>query len=248
MKSELVDLLESLIKPCSQAALRRNKKADASSVLSKFGGKPYFEAPNKWPICTGCNAPLTFICQINTADCKHPVTVNALYTFFYCWQCSPWGLSDEKKGLWKISRYLTPEMAKIVERIPTPEPKYPTTACFVEFSLGSALPDWDGIYSINPQIANLSPAANAEEPWQAYEDACQQLHCLDDYATRIGGYPKWIQGDAEASCLICSKPMNFFAQIDSEEKADIGWGDTGCVYLFQCLIHPDEFHLELQCY
>ena len=76
----------------------------------------------------------------------------------------------------------------------------------------------------------------------------ETLGGLTDYATIVGGYPHWVQGEATPGCDVCKSGMRLLAQIDTEDEADIIWGDVGCVYIFYCPEHPRETRMELQCF
>jgi hypothetical protein len=57
-----------------------------------------------------------------------------------------------------------------------------------------------------------------------------------------------IQGEAGGKCRKLSKEMEFFAQIDSEDEANLMWEDFGLVYLFRCSDHTSEFHFGIACH
>ena len=106
MKEETLEaLLKPLIRQCTELIPTSNDSATVQSLDSKFGGTPYAEQSEQWPECPTCKQGLTFICQINANNCKHEIKDSALYTFYYCWECFPWGLRDEQKGQWIVKRY-----------------------------------------------------------------------------------------------------------------------------------------------
>ena len=111
-----------------------------------------------------------------------------------------------------------------------------------------ALPDWEGINSASNEVSNLCCEINDDSPWEEYGEAVERAGCLNDYATLLGGYPRFVQGEVEPTCPKCNNEMEFYAQVDSEEEANIMWGDVGLVYFFRCPQHKNEFRLELQCH
>jgi uncharacterized protein YwqG len=216
---------------------------------TRFGGTPYFESPDSWPICGGCNHPLTFILQWNLADCPHSQST-CLFTFFYCHECGSWGdIPADLKNACAVRRYPNPSdaKAKLLED-DSPEQSR-TKECAVKLELIQSLPDWEGLSDIAPDLAQLSAAADENEPWAAYQTAVEELLGAEpDFHTQIGGYPHWVQGADIPECKACSKSMRLLAQIDSEEDAGLMWGDSGSVYLFECSAHPDQIAMRLQCF
>lgn len=245
-KKRLDSLLKPLIRECTQLIPEPSDNAYAQSTVSKFGGLPYCEAGETWPICPTCKNGLTFICQLNTDDYKHRPFEKALFSFFYCWECFPWGEPDEEKGQWVIRRYTDPTSEKMGPMKKESDEEYDVRPCFATFKLAKVLPSWEGLYSVSEEVVNLCCEIDHGTEWDFYEDAVERLGCLNDYATITGGYPRWIQGEIIEKCSQCDQEMRLMAQIDSEENADIVWADAGCAYLFQCKKDPDVFHLKLQ--
>lgn len=248
------DEVASLLRPLARVAtkLEPKKVRDETSLPltgSHFGGAPFAEAGEEWPVCPTCQTSLTFICQIDTASGFHqPPEGVALFTFFYCWECFPWGLADEVKGAWAVRTYSRLDEGKAALLPPPSDQPQPTGACEVQAERVISLPDWEGIESRSRAAAEAAARANPDEPWEAYDSAVEALGGFADYATMVGGYPRWIQGEATPDCEVCGSGMLTLAQIDTEDEADITWGDVGCVYIFYCPKHPKETRLELQCF
>jgi uncharacterized protein YwqG len=237
--AQLQQLLKPLIKTAWMLKLSKSKEAKLASCDSKFGGLPYSEKNDVWPTCPTCKNDLNFVAQL-----KHP-TENSLQTFFYCFDCFPWGMGDEEKGQWLVRSYQNPSMENYAEIQPAYQAEYEMTPCSCTEQTVDVLPDWNDLESFSPQAYAL---CGADDPYEVYDEAAQQCGCLVDYATLIGGYPRWVQSETSKSCKVCGNPMEFLAQIDSEDEADLMWGDCGLVYLFRCPEHKNEFALELQCY
>lgn len=235
----LDDLLNPLIKPALLLKLSNSEQAEHASCASKFGGLPYAEANETWASCPTCKNELTFVAQI-----KLPAE-NSLHTFFYCFDCFPWGFGNEEKGQWLIRSYQNPNMANYVAIAPSHVSEYEIPACTCTEQSVKTLPDFNDLEVLSPEAAQIF---SENDRYEDYEVAAAERGCLTDYATFIGGYPKWIQSETTKVCAICGDEMAFFAQIDSEDNADVMWGDSGAVYLFRCAAHKNEFALELQCY
>lgn len=238
-EAHLDEILKPLIKTAWQLKLSKSKSAVAASDTSKFGGLPYSEKNEVWPCCPTCKNELVFIAQI-----KHP-SENSLHTFFYCFECFPWGFGDEEQGQWLVRSYQNVSMENYVEIKPVNVPDYEILACRCSEQPVNVLPDWNDLELLLPQAQIL---CGEDDPYEIYDAAVSRCGCITDFATLIGGYPKWIQGETTKSCKVCGSEMEFFAQIDSEENSYLMWGDCGMVYLFRCPNHKNEFALELQCY
>lgn len=240
MQEKLLTILRPHIKSALKLVPRADNAAENASTSSKFGGLPYSEGRCEWPCCPTCRRELTFVVQLEKQQ------ENAIYVFYYCVDCFPWGLDTEEKGQWLVQRFPEPSRDKC-QKIDCQESDFEITPCSVSQVQVKMLPDWQGLDSEIPEASDLCCQINKESPWDAYYLAVKELGCIDDYATVIGGYPKFIQSEAGGICQICSSDMAFLAQIDSEDEANLMWGDVGSVYLFQCSEHKSQFHLELQC-
>lgn len=239
----LDEILKPLIKTAWLLKLSKSKSAHTATDNSKFGGLPYAEKNESWPCCPTCKNALNFVAQL-----KHP-TENSLHTFFYCFDCFPWGSTKDESGQWLVRSYLAPNMANYAPITPPALPnEYQMAACSCTEHPVQVLPDYYDLRKVSPLADALCEKIDDENSYDIYEAAIIRSGCLDDYATLIGGYPKWIQGETTQSCKICDAEMEFFAQLDSEDEADLMWGDCGVVYLFRCAEHKNEFALELQCY
>ncbi|MFC3151472.1 DUF1963 domain-containing protein [Litoribrevibacter euphylliae] len=241
-KDKLDSLLKSLVRKALKLELKADKSALAPSCESKFGGLPYAESGDHWPSCRTCKKELTFINQILDEEEQQ------LFVFYYCNECFPWGLDDEEKGQWVVKLYKQPSSKKLTDIKRSSEDEFAPVPCSVETTSVEVLPDWESLDSVSEEVSDLCCKVNDDSPWEEYEDAVERTGCLDDYATLLGGYPRFVQGEAEFVCPKCSAEMVFYAQVDSEDEANIMWGDVGLVYFFRCPEHKDEFQLELQCH
>ena len=241
----LQDQLDALLKPFIREAVvlapHRSLAAEAASTEAKFGGSPYAEEGDRWPHCPTCKNELVFVVQLRAGS-------DELLVFFYCFECFPWGLSDEEEGQWVIRRYPNPSTARLRVISPAGTQELTVGPCAVSGSPVKSLPDWEGLDSTCKEAADLCCAIDADSPWEEYDAALLRNGCLNDYATLVGGHARWVQGEAVNSCRQCGEQLRFVAQIDSEEPANLMWGDVGLVYIFQCPVHSDVFHLELQCH
>lgn len=243
MSAEKLDrMLRPLLKKAQRMDVCPDVAAKEASVLTKFGGLPFAAKGERWPVCPQCRQDLIFICQFVVE------ATESLFVFFYCMECSPWGLNDEARGMWVLRRYESPRMDQYGAIAPTEPLLFNVVPCSVTGHAVTMLPDWESLDTLSEEPARLCEKLNAEAPWEVYTEAQQRLGSFHDFATVIGGYPRWVQGEVIVPCRTCQADLEFIAQIDSEEKANIMWGDCGLIYLFLCPDHPDEIHMELQCY
>ena len=246
------EAVTALIKPLAKVATKLTPRMATESDLipltaSHFGGLPYAEIGEQWPICPVCNVDLTFICQLDVTSGFHEKFKGVdLFTFFYCWECGAWGLSDEPQGTWVVRTYSQPSkrFAKPI-RPSGPEPD-PPNVCVVDFEKVSSFPDVDEIDFEDKEFAETF--SKFDEPADAYEAAVESLGGETDFCTLVGGYPHWIQGADVPVCDHCHDRMSLLAQLDTEGEPDVMWGDSGCVYLFYCPTHPREVQFTLQCF
>lgn len=242
------DRLTALLKPLIKKATRivvLNPDEDAQLPITGtyFLGTPYAEAGETWPTCPNCKKHLSFVCQINLDEGPHikPRSIK-LFTFFYCWDCFSWKMD----GSWVIRTYQNPSIENY-QPLELPDENLIQTPCPVQLEEMQSLPDWEWISRWIPEITEVCKEID-EHPWEVYYEKVEELIGEQDFETFVGGYPRWVQGEATPKCNICSSRMLLLAQIDSEEKADIMWGDVGCAYLFYCPHHHHEINGEWQCF
>lgn len=241
-QDELYNLVEPLIKEAYLLEPCESHEAEKATVNSKFGGHPYAQANDSWPQCPSCTNELTFVAQLKDEKSGN------LFVFYYCFECFPWGLDDEEKGQWVVRRYQKPSMEQYREISAAKENEATVVPCTVSTKIVKVLPDWQELNAYSKKANDLCCEVDNDEPWEVYDAVLLQHGCINDYAILFGGYPRWVQSEATKECPECGEKLAFLAQIDSEDAADLMWGDVGLVYLFQCKNHPDVFHLELQCY
>ncbi len=214
---------------------------------TRFGGSAYSEKNDKAPICNNCGKPLTFVFQFREKYDKDLKPSGKLYSVYYCFDCVPIGCADEEKGQWAVVAHDNPENAKFIEQKENISSVLNPTSCTL--SKIFILPDYESLENNHPEIAELCEEIDSDDPMSAYEDIGQEIGCEMEPCTTLGGYPIWIQGESSKVCPKCKKEnMELVAQIDSEEAANLMFGDAGCLYVFRCPEHEDGFAIEMQCF
>lgn len=238
--------LDELLRPLVKKAVRLNvgepqEEPSDSNFKSQFGGMPYLENQSDWPT-NKAGKPLAFVFQIfNDGYLPMPNHIKLLQ-FFYDFEEFPWTTDDDG---WKLRLVEKVDFTKAIS-VEKPNTQGPEKYCEISFEEVKSLPDWDGINSIDPKISDLCEEIDDDDSWQVYEDACMELTGDTDYKSLVGGYPKWIQSDA-TPIYPDGTATPFLLQIDSEENADLMWGDSGSLYFFY---NPQDrtIDFELQCF
>ena len=228
---EKLEALESLLKPLVRNATRLHLKELAHTpenthFLSHFGGQPYFEAGETWP-ATKNGKPLDFVFQVfNEPGMQLPASIH-LIQFYYDYEEFPW---ETIKDGWLVKIYEKGDKENAVT-VAKPEELAGIPYCEMRFENVQSLPSWEGIDLYSKEAADLSCMLNDDQPWEAYDSMVEKLVGKQDYQTQLGGYPNWVQGESTPQNNM-NEPMQLLFQIDSEEEADLMWGDVGLVYVF----------------
>lgn len=240
--SDLENLVEPLIRPTTKLEiLPASRPPEYAQLESHFGGQPYFEKGEKWPISkSGKN--LDFIFQVfNSSELELPESIE-LIQFFYDWEEFPW---DTENDGWLVKIYNKADKQK-VEFIDKPKELEKSKFCKINFKRTQTLPDWEGIDLYSNNASKLSCVLNEDEPWGSYDQIVTKLIGEQDYQSQLGGYPKWVQGESTPKDNE-GKPMRLLFQIDSEDNAGLMWGDVGLIYVFYDE-KTEDIEFTLQCH
>ena len=237
-QAEIIKKLTPLIKSKTQMELIKAGNKEGSQFISHFGGIPYFEEGEAWPVNKDSGKPLSFIMQlINTGEIHLPEEIGVLQ-FFYDWEEFPW--ETEQEG-WLIKMY--PKLDKSKAVVVEPDTAvFSPDFCTINFVDKQSLPDWEGLYAIDESILDLCEKINPDDSWDVLENAKTNLIGEQDYASFLGGYPVWVQYD--------ETPENYklLLEIESEDDANIMWGDAGSVYFFYDPDDVKDIRFFFQCY
>jgi uncharacterized protein YwqG len=225
--SDLNKLVVPLIRQATKIdVLPASRPPENSQLKSHFGGQPYFEEGELWPTSKRGES-LDFIFQIvNSPNLELPENI-ALVQFYYSWNEFPWD-TDNDGWLVKVYSKIDKEGMLFIER---PADLERSKYCELSFKSVKSLPDWEGIDLHCNDASKLSCVLNEDEPWDAYRGIVVDLAGEEDFQSQLGGYPKWIQGEATPNDEE-GNPMKLLFQIDSEDNAGLMWGDVGLIYVF----------------
>ncbi len=240
--SDLELLVKSMIRKATKIqVIEADSKLERSQLISHFGGYPYFEEGEKWPV-TKSGKHLEFIFQVfNDPELELPNDIR-LIQFYYDWNEFPWD-TESDGWLVKIYKELHPEKKLSILK-PQLDVEF-TTFCEIDFIPIESLPDWEGLETHNAEAADLSYTLNRAEPWESYEQVAAKLIGEKDYQSQLGGYPQWVQGDDTPKDKD-GNPMKLLFQIETDEEIDLMWGPDGTVYVFY---DPEQEKVEfiIQC-
>lgn len=246
-ESKLKKALEGLKKECIRIMPTKPGFDKSQAVETRFGGPGYLEAEDKVPVCT-CGKPLSFVFQFRESYDKDMKPSGALYSVYYCFDyaCGPIGRPEEEKGQWAVITHKNPDNSKFVEHKENVKGDLNPVTC--SLSRVFVLPDYETIENNYPEISELCEEIDCEDPMSAYEDAGNEIGCVMEPISTIGGYPVWLQGEGSQVCPKCQGEVELAVQLDSEEAVNLMWGDAGCLYVFRCPKHKDGYAIEMQCF
>ena len=223
--------LENLVKPLIRTAtkleiLPASSPPENSQLNSHFGGQQYFEKGELWPT-TNNGKHLEFIFQVfNSSDLELSENIE-LIQFYYDWDEFPW---DTENDGWLVKIYKNIQKENI-ESIEKPKELEKSKYCEISYKPTQTLPDWEGIDLHCNNASKLSCVLNEDEPWDSYDQIVTKLIGEQDFQSQLGGYPKWVQGEATPEDNEGNR-MKLLFQIDSEDNAGLMWGDVGLIYIF----------------
>lgn len=223
---KLEALVAPLIKKASYVKVQpESTPPDNSQMRSHFGGQPYFERGESWPVDKK-GKPLQFVCQIFNADGLHLPEQVKLVQLFYDFNSKAYSTEDDG---WFVKIYGGLDLDRMT-KVVKPKTLAPTRYCECDFEEVQSLPDWEGIDIHNPEAAGLSSQLDQDDSWAPYEKISEKLVGRQPYRTQLGGYPKWVQG--EETPIVGEGLVDLLLQVDCEENAGVFWGNIGMVYIF----------------
>jgi uncharacterized protein YwqG len=239
---DLERLVLPLIRPATKIEVQKSTEPTKNTQMeSHFGGQPYFEIGEEWVKSADGNK-MDFIFQIfNNSSLVLPQAIKLLQ-FYYDWEAFPW--NTEQNGWYvKIYKTLEPEKIKVIDK---PSELNTSKYCEIVFKTIDSLPDLSSLELYEENAANLSLILGREDGCEAYEEVVHKLLPASDSWSSLGGYAQWVQFD-ETPKNSKGENMKLLFQLDSEDNADIMWGDVGSIYVFYDE-NTEKTEFILQCY
>jgi uncharacterized protein YwqG len=244
LPAEMANTWLSLLRP----AVRLTAAADPSeSPAGHLGGTPLLPVDLPWPSWDG-HGPLTYVAGLDCAQLPSRVAIPGLPTdgqllfFYFDGQCDDGqalvlpGEPDGQSG----ARVLHIDAAQPVQARSTPDglepyPRVPLTA-----QVTITAPSYDHPVLHDTFGAEFSHTA-ARHPLRD-NTFCTAIGLNDDQPLhQLGGYAWPVQGDVEyeVATVDDSHPREWIllAQFDSDDTADMLWGDRGILYW---MIRPED--------
>jgi uncharacterized protein YwqG len=234
-KADLDAALQAAAKPATGLVVAEQMPADHAfpPTATHFGGHPYFEAGETWPVHPDNQRPYDFVCQINLRDCPvRPDVPFDLFTVFLCWICveDEDQLDMEGACLVRTYRDASPARAVTVPRPDAAEPDdYRVMPCTIETETFDTYPTMlEGF----PDLA--AAAARVGDAQAAFESALKRLGFWNECRSRVGGYPTWVHDDTFRG----EDGLIFLAQIDHEPDANNCIQDAAPIYIAVSTAEP----------
>jgi hypothetical protein len=197
-------------------------------MLSHFGGLPYMERGEVWPVNRDTKQPLDFVLQLVAGPRLALPNGARVWQLFYDFRhpAIHW-----RQGGWRIKTYSHLHPDRLVQ----PSHSRVVRFCSIELGLGLSLPDWDSVDLFLPAVSRFCQIHEPASGWNCYEKLRNRVLGSGEYRSFVGGYPQWIQGLAYP--VINNYRPELFLQLDSEEAANLQWGRGGTLYMFT---HPQQ--------
>lgn len=199
------------------------------SADSKFGGLPYLNEQNSWPICPGCHKKMKLFLQLDLRNIPEE-RENSLLQLFYCTTEDPHCESDFE-AFFPFSKASV--CRKVIISVESDE---------IEYDLDDHLPEvrihqWTKVfdYPHPEEYYDLGIDLESDEELE-YELEKRKIGVT--YAgDKLFGWPFWVQSVEYPADRVSGTPMNLFFQINSVENLAYMFGDAGIGHI---TISPDN--------
>jgi len=238
---EVLERLHELARPALRLV-----KSERAGAGSKLGGSPNLPDGVEWPSWKGRS--LAFLAQVDLSELPRPIAMEdwpsegVLY-FFYHPDQETWGFDPEDRGSWRVLH--APGQVP-----PTTRAAPETDAAYPEFSLR-----FEPIHSVpDVERLGLTSGDTSEETFDRADELKRQPFDGEPQH-QMGGYPSPVQSDSmELECQLASNGVycggpglddprvpelrggagewKLLLQIDTDDEADIMWGDAGMLYFW----------------
>jgi uncharacterized protein YwqG len=244
--SRIADQIEAAAKP----SIYLTSGEESEDPTSRLGGRPNLPKQMKWPVWK--RAPLPFVAQLDLAEIPKieglPLPSSGSLHFFYEGGETAWGFQSKDKGSAQV--IYTPGSLSEYPLHDLPE-GVPDELEFTGLRLEPG-PNDVSLPDISDQLVeelHMTPDERGKyyeflEAWRMSKPAT--FH-------RVGGYPEPIQGDPKLEAqlvtngLYCGDPTGYkrgeelglypgsadwelLLQVDSDDAANMMWGDVGRIY------------------
>ena len=235
---------EKLLKPEIRIKLNQVNESEIKIGQSKIGGRPDVPENFEWPTDSK-GKHLVFLAQFNFEEISNEeidLPQQGMLYFFYSEDQEFWGYSKEGSDAYRTIFVST---ALNLKRAETPKTiKRITDGCFksckISFLNAYGLPNWEHDF-VRSHIENGRES-----------DSYFYITVGEEYQTKLFGHSNNIQGVMEFECEMIDQGYtwdnlneattksikakqynwNLLFQLDSEEAAEMMWGDVGRLYFW----------------
>ena len=254
--------LAALAVPCVGLRTRAASDGEIPVGASKLGGSPDVPAEFEWPAWN--DAPLAFLAQVDLTDAApfrgaEDLPRSGTLSFFYDAEQRTWGGEPDDRGRWRVFWFQagTPLERWSAPRSDSGEDVY--RACRFQATQAVSLPSWD-----TDEIDGLSLEEHEIDAYgELIEDLMRErgevtLHRLLGRAHPIQSDPVSDIPPAVTGAVDRSRDQHSAAewrllfQLDSDDNAEMMWGDSGMLYFMIRRDHLaerrfDDVWMVLQC-
>jgi len=191
--------------------------AAAPGDPSCFGGLPLLREAEEWPCCAHCQAPLTFVVQVDlgrTPKAAREVFGAGLLQLFHCKAC----MSDTDT---RQVRVIDPAGTAVPDAVPDKAELFPARPIV---GWGRAVKDF--------------PYRDGDDSGLLLEER-EAMFRLNRQGDKLGGWPNWVQ-DADYPPCPDGAPHRMtqpVLQICSGQGVPHTWGDNGLGFVVRCPEH-----------
>lgn len=259
--SRVADDLERLLKPSIRIKTRPVDEAKLTLGESKFGGVPDLPPEIEWPERNGQRLDLIAQLNLSEITSLKPPAYQlslldvgsdlsafdalpqaGILYFFYDVTEQRGGYKPEDRGGWKVIHYDgdSSRLKRCEAASALPEDG-PLPACRLEFAKEVTLPD------LEEALMDRLWLSDAEE--DAYWEVIKGVETSTQICHRLLGYPQIIQNAMEGQCAVLSHGLadnnanrriyepeevewHLLLQVDSDDNAEMSWGDVGRLYFW----------------
>ncbi|MDR1481095.1 MAG: DUF1963 domain-containing protein [Synergistaceae bacterium] len=254
------EILESCRLPCVKIKTTKADEAAFRLGESKFGGLPHLPADFEWPMYNGKPLAFIAqfnLADVAAYDTDNKLPHEGILYFFYEGGEEVWGYDPKDADGFRV--YHHKELA-VIEATALPEgvPEDALLSpCKLEFSADVSYPMGEVLDGVGLDPETLKEfmtieRADIDEFDEIIEEYVEN-HLFGEYDHQLLGYPNLVQGEIFHECQLASnglfcgdesgyrdprekalrdgaKDWTLLFQIDSDDNAEVMWGDCGMVY------------------
>lgn len=243
-------LIDSKIKNGITISHKKAKESTLKLGQSKLGGTPDLPKNINW--FNFNDKPMSFIAQINLSeasdfDIENKLPKTGILYFFYDAEQETWGFDPKDRNCSKVYYYKGDITELERKSIPENLDEYSIfKACKLSFSTSINLPNF--------QSSVMDSIQFTEEEEEAFDELIEEID-EDDEINKLLGHSDNIQGGMELDCELVTNDLycgdgtgyrnpkakllknnidlwHLLLQVDSNDKANMMWGDLGRLYFW----------------